>query len=226
MAGPSASASTASSTGPRRRHPRLGAARQRRSPDGPVVQVSPPPRRGLRRLRRAERADADPPRPAPGRAEHPRHDPGAPRGTDRREPEPMALARLRPRRGQRPPRHAVLGRLLLQDLHVAARLLGPRLRAGHPQRRRPGRRADRARRRPLRQPLRPHRRADRRRRPRRPRRRPRRRPLRREGHARRRDRRARRQPALRARRHHRRQARLGLARPDPGRAGRACRTSR
>ena len=29
-------------------------------------------------------------------------------------------------------RLAVLGRLLLQDLHVAARLLGPRLRAGHP----------------------------------------------------------------------------------------------
>ena len=65
--------------GPRRRHARLGAARQRRPPDGPLVQVPPPARRRLRRLRRAERADGHPPRPRPLRAEHPRHDPGAAR---------------------------------------------------------------------------------------------------------------------------------------------------
>ena len=147
-------------------------------------------------------------------------------GLEADEPEPLALARLRPRRGQRPPRLALLRRLLLQDLHVAARLLGPRLRAGDPQRRRPRRLADRARRRPLRQPLRPHRRARRRRRPRRPRRRARRRPRRRARHARRRDRRARRQPPLRARRRHRRQARLGLARRRPSPSSPRCRTSR
>ena len=171
--------------------------------------------------------DRHPPRPRPLRAEHPRHDPGAPRRPRGDQPEPLALARLRRRRDQRPLRLAVLGRLLLQDLHVAARLLGPRLRADHPQRRRPRRLADRARRRPLRQPLRPHRRARRRRRPRRPRRRasppaapaPTR-------HARRRDRRARRLAALRARRRHRRQARLGLARRRPSPSSPRSRTSR
>ena len=136
--------------GPRRRHPRLGAARQRRPPDGPVVQVPPPARRRLGGLRRAERPLRHPPRPRPLRAQHPRHPPGAPRGARGDEPEPLAVARLRHGRDQRQPRLAVLGRLLLQDLHVAALLLGPRLRAGDPQRRRPRRLPDRARRRPLR----------------------------------------------------------------------------
>ena len=72
--------------------PRLGAARQRRPPDGPLVQVPPPPRRRLRRLRRAERADGHPPRPRPLRAQHPRHDPGAARRPRGDQPEPLALA--------------------------------------------------------------------------------------------------------------------------------------
>ena len=40
-------------------------------------------------------------------------------GLTRASPEPLAVARLRRRRGQRPRLAAVLGRLLLQDLHVA-----------------------------------------------------------------------------------------------------------
>ena len=80
-------------TGLRRRHARLGAARQRRPPDGPLVQVPPPARRRLRRLRRAERADRHRPRPRPLRAEHPRHDPGALRRPRGDQPEPLAVAR-------------------------------------------------------------------------------------------------------------------------------------
>ena len=213
-------------TGPRRRHARLGAARQRRPPDGPLVQVPPPARRRLRRLRRAERADGHPPRPRPLRAEHPRHHPGAarrPRGRRARTAgprSPSTSGAINDSLGI-----AVLGRLLLQDLHVAARLLGPGLRAGHPQRRRPRRLADRARRRPLRQPLRPCRRAGRRRRPRRPRRRARRRPLRRQGHARRRDRRARRHAPLRARRSSSTASPPGTGSPRPSPSSPRCRTS-
>ena len=50
-------------------------------------------------------------------------------GLEADKPEPLAVARLRCRRGQRPPRLDLLGRLLLQDLHVAEVLLGPGLRA-------------------------------------------------------------------------------------------------
>ena len=58
--------------------------------------------------------------------------------------EPLAVARLRHRRGQRPALAALRRRLLLQDLHVAALLLGQGLRAGHPRRGGPRQRADRA----------------------------------------------------------------------------------
>ena len=63
--------------------------------------------------------------------------------------EPLAVARLRRRRGQRPGVADVFGRLLLQDLHVAEGGLEERLRAEYPRRRRPWRRARPARSRPL-----------------------------------------------------------------------------
>jgi hypothetical protein len=72
-----------------------------------------------------------------------------------REPEPLAVARLRSRRGQRSGGAASSGRLLLQDLHVAEGRLEASLRAADPQRGRPRHRARPARSRPLRLALRP-----------------------------------------------------------------------
>ena len=106
--------------GLRGRHAGLGAARQRRPPRRPLVQISPPARHPRRRRGGAERAgrrstaatgalDAEPARHA-GRAL---------RGPRRREPEPLAFARLRRRRSQRPALAALRRRVLLQDLHVA-----------------------------------------------------------------------------------------------------------
>ena len=75
-----------------RRHPRLRAARQRRAPDGPLLQV-PPPARGARRRRRGtQRAGHRAPR---RRARHPepaRHAGRAVRGARCLQPEPLARA--------------------------------------------------------------------------------------------------------------------------------------
>ena len=53
-------------------------------------------------------------------------------GLDRAEPEPLAVARLRRRRGQRPALALPRRGLLLQDLHVAGEVLGEGLRAADP----------------------------------------------------------------------------------------------
>ena len=63
--------------------------------------------------------------------------------------EPLAVARLRRRRGQRSRVADVFGRLLLQDLHVAEGGLEEHLRAEHPRGRRSWRRARQAGSRPL-----------------------------------------------------------------------------
>jgi hypothetical protein len=62
---------------------------------------------------------------------------GDPRGAGGHEPEPPRPARPRPDGGQRPSLALPRRGLLLQDLHVAPELLGRRLRADHPPRRRP-----------------------------------------------------------------------------------------
>ena len=86
----------------RRRHAGLGAARQRRASRRPLVQVSPPARHPRRRRRGAERAGhghaAMPARRTPNlRATQVElYD-----GPGGREPEPLAVPRLRCRRGQR-----------------------------------------------------------------------------------------------------------------------------
>ena len=59
--------------GPRRRHARLGAARQRRPPRRPLVQVPPAARHPVGRRGGAERARRHRPRRRPLRAEHARH---------------------------------------------------------------------------------------------------------------------------------------------------------
>ena len=127
---------------------------------GPLVQVPPAARHPRRRLRGAERAgDGD---AATRRATRPNlratqvelYD-----GLVAREPEPLAEPRARRRPRQRLAVGVLPGRLLLQDLHVAARGLEAPVRAGHPPRRRPGRRADAAGSRPLRAALRALRRA-------------------------------------------------------------------
>ena len=57
-------------------------------------------------------------------------------GLEADEPESLAVAALRPALGQFAARAVLLGRLLLQDLHVAGLVLGARLRAADPPRRR------------------------------------------------------------------------------------------
>ena len=209
-------------TGPRRRHPRLGAARQRRPPDGPVVQVPPPARRRLRRLRRAERADGHPPRPRPLRAEHPRHHPGAPRRprgrpartAGRRSPSTSArsttasarcsrpASTTRPSCGRAPSGTASTSRSSATPPASASRRPSPTPTATPPASPTPTCSSS--------APAPPAS--------------PRRSPPAASGasrHARRRDRRARRLAPLRALGRHRRQARLGLARRRPRRARRA-----
>ena len=124
-----------------RRHARLGAARQRRPSVRPLVQVSPPARHAGCRVRGAERAGDRRPRRRASHAEPARHAGRALRGPGRREPEPLAVPRLRSRRRQQPPVAAADFRLLLQDLHVAAIRVAPLVRAGHPARGRPCARA-------------------------------------------------------------------------------------
>ena len=126
--------------------------------------------------------------------------------------EPLAVARLRCRRGQRHRLAVVLGRLLLQDLHVAEGGVEDALRAEDPRGRRPRRRARPARPRPLFVALRALRGAGARRRRGRHRRGARRGRNRRARHPRRRAGRVRRRAALRERRHDRRPGRLGAGR--------------
>ena len=66
-----------------------------------------------------------------------RHPGRALRGPGSAQPEPLAEPRLRCRRPQRPLRALHPGRVLLQDLHVAAARVARALRAAHPRRRRP-----------------------------------------------------------------------------------------
>ena len=124
----------------RRRHAGVGPARQRRPPGRAQLQVSPPARDhdrrrgGAQRLGRA-RAARRAQRPEPAR-----HRGRALPRPQRREPEPLALARARRRRRQRPALAVLPGRLLLQDLLVAGRVVEIGLRARDP----PGRRSRRA----------------------------------------------------------------------------------
>ena len=118
-------------------------------------------------LRGAERAGRAAHRRA-ARAEHARHHRRALRRADRREPEPLAVARLRHRRRQRPAVAVPRRGLLLQDLHVAGRVLGDAVRAADPPRRRARPRRRRRGSRPLREGVRALRRAGDRRRADRP----------------------------------------------------------
>ena len=149
----------------RRRHARLGPPRQRRPSRRALVQISPPARHSRARLGRAQRARRSRRRGEPLHAEPARDAGRALRRARGRQPEQLALARLRPAGRQWPLLRPDPGRLLLQDLHASAWRLGAPLRAADPPRRRPRPRAARARRRPLRQSLRPLRRRRRRRRP-------------------------------------------------------------
>ena len=71
------------------------------------------------------------------RAEHARHHGRALRRACGAEPEPLAVAALRPDGGQPARWRRSRRRLLLQDLHVAGGVLGEALRAADPPRRRP-----------------------------------------------------------------------------------------
>ena len=119
-----------------RRYARFGARRQRRSPRRPLIQISPPARHFHRRARRAQRTGRTA-RRKPARTQHARHDGRAIRWPCRCEPKSLAVARLRCDGGQRLALALFPGRLLLQDLHVAAELLGEGVRAGDPPRRGP-----------------------------------------------------------------------------------------
>ncbi len=143
----------------RRRHPRLRAAGERRASRRALVQISPPARHPGRRRGRAERAGRHPARRGAHRAQSARDTSGTLRGAAGGEPEPVARARRRSRRRQRPARAVVSGRVLLQDLHVAAEGLGAVLRAAHPGDGGPRPRPHAPRPRPLPEPLRPLRRA-------------------------------------------------------------------
>ena len=120
-----ASPSTASAmTGHRRRHARLGAARQRRA------------RSSAARSSITARAASSRPAPEEPNAlvelgDGARREPNTRAttvelydGLDAREPEPLAVAALRPAGGQRLLVAALRRRLLLQDLHVAGGVLG------------------------------------------------------------------------------------------------------
>ena len=115
-----------------RRHARLRAARQRRSARRAQLQISPAARHLHGRSRGAQRARRAAPRRAP-RAQLARHhrsscSTGLVADSQNRWP---SLA-LRPARDQRTALALPAGRLLLQDLHVAALVLGEGLRAADP----------------------------------------------------------------------------------------------
>ena len=118
---------------PSRRHAGVGAAGERGAPGRPIVQVSPPARHPHGRAGGAERAGG-----AAGgraaRAQHARHHGRALRWPGRRQPEPLAVAALRPAGDQLRPRADPVRRLLLQDLHVAGLVLGEGVRAADPPR--------------------------------------------------------------------------------------------
>ena len=84
-----------------RRHARLGASRQRRPSGRALLQISSAARNPLRRRGGAERAGHRLARARPVHAQSARDPDRAPRRTERLEPEPLALARIRCRRGQR-----------------------------------------------------------------------------------------------------------------------------
>ena len=119
--------------GLRRRHARLGAARQRRASRRPLVQVSPParhPRRGRRGAERAGRRSARTRRATTPnlRATQVELYDGLERDSQNRWPSLAFDVGAR----QRPALAVHSRRLLLQDLHVAARRLEARLRAADP----------------------------------------------------------------------------------------------
>ena len=117
--------------GLRRRHARLGAARQRPGAGRAVVQVPPAARHRRERRRGAERAGRARRRRGV-RAEHPCDHGGAARGPGCSQPEPLAEPRMGSRRRRRQPRPAPAGGVLLQDLHPPARRLEAAVRAGDP----------------------------------------------------------------------------------------------
>ena len=116
---------------------------------------------GVGRAQRARVSVGSRPALHPQSARHPGRALRRPSGA---EPEPLALARSRPRRAQRRVLAALSRRLLLQDLHVAEIGLEAPLRAEDPRHGRPRARADPARCRHLRATLCPLRCAHRRRR--------------------------------------------------------------
>ena len=144
-----------------RRHARLGAARQRRPARRPLVQVSPPARHPHGRARRS-RTRWSSCAPARGASRtRARRRSSSTTGSRRASQNRWPSLALRPDGGQLAARAAPVGRLLLQDLHVAGVVLGEGLRAADPPRRRPRPRRRRARSRQLREGVRVLRRAGR-----------------------------------------------------------------
>ena len=138
-------------SGPSRRHAGLGAAGQRRARSSAApsnitgrAASSRPGRRSPTRWSSCAPARGASPTRAPPSAEL--YD-----GPGGREPEPLAVARVRPAGRQRAGSRRPVGRLLLQDLHVAGVVLGEGLRAADPPRRRPRARRRRSRSRHLRE---------------------------------------------------------------------------
>ena len=106
-----------------RRHACLGAVGQWRAPGRAFIQVSPAARHPVRRIGRTQRAGDDRSRCRTHHAEPARD---ATRVVPRdagTQPEPLPFARVGLRCDQQRARTAVARRLLLQDLHVAARIL-------------------------------------------------------------------------------------------------------
>ena len=136
LAADCSSLSTAAPTGLSGRYARLRPAAQRRAPRRPVVQVPPAARHSCRGRRRAQRAGCGSSRRGAVRTQSAR-DPGRDlRRAAGAEPEPLAEPRLRSRRRQRCAVAVHPGRLLLQDLHVAAARVEVTLRAADPRCRR------------------------------------------------------------------------------------------
>ena len=116
---------------PSRRHAGVGPAGERGAPGRAIVQVSPASRHPHGRTRGAERAGRAAGR-RPARTQHTRHHRRALRWPGRRQPEPLAVAALRPAGDQLRPRADPVRGLLLQDIHVAGFVLGEGVRATDP----------------------------------------------------------------------------------------------
>ena len=116
-----------------RRYAGFGSARQRRAPGRPFVQVSPSARHSDLRLGGAECAC----RASFGSAPRAQYQGNRCRALLRprsEKPKSLSVALARPSRHQRTSVAGLVGRVLLQDIHVAGLVLGKSLRADDPAR--------------------------------------------------------------------------------------------